>query len=134
MPTTRAAGSRQEQRPTVPAAWKKANGANVAKRRYNRSHQRVVSQPMLAAVEGRAVSLVGSLERLARWVCPGALLYGTGQRTSGQMAKEQPDPEIGSGDRQATRRSPTSAGLTTIRRSSAATPSSTARFSFIRLE
>jgi hypothetical protein len=72
------------------------------------------------------------------------------QRTSGQMArftvfqKKKPGQpranraahirNCGIGVDQATRRSPASAGQQMIRRNSAATPSSTARFSFIRLE
>lgn len=73
-----------------------------------------------------------------------------GKRTRGQMArfsgfqKKKPGQlpanraahirNRGIGVDQATRRSPASAGQPMIRRSSAATPSSTARFSFIRLE
>src|SRR5258706_16403638 len=68
---------------------------------------------------------------------------GTGQypeRTSGPMARfsvlqRKARPRDGIGLKgQATRRSSVSAGLLMMRRNSAATPSSTARFSFIRFE
>jgi hypothetical protein len=110
--------------------------------------------PAIGGVE--ALLLQGGIDRVKRAARPahtftqGPGLHAPGKPISGQMArftvfqKKRPGQlcanraahirNCGIGVDQATRRSPVSTGSPIIRRSSAATPSNTAHFSFIRFE